>query len=387
MNLEERFYQEFGIKSEYKYRAPARINLIGEHIDYNGGKVLPCAISKYITALVSKRNDNIISISSTEIDKHFELNLSCIEYQKEYDWGNYVFGMFYTLLNEGYNISCGLNILVSSDIPLASGLSSSAALLDLICFLTNDIFNLKIENRDIAILAQKCENDFCGLKSGIMDEAAIALGKENKCMLLDCAKFEYKYYNLELNDYSFVVLKTNKPRKLVESKYNERVEECTKALNILKPIYDIENLCDLSTTELVNIKDYLNDDLLYRRVKHVITENNRVNEFIKALQDRKIDHLANILNDSHLSLKNDYEVSGMHLDAIVESAIHAGALGSRMTGAGFGGCAIALIKKSDFNGFKAKVEKEYFEKTNIIPDIFVVKIANGPKVLNNSKKP
>ena len=379
MNLDEIFFQEFKTSSEYKYRAPARINLIGEHIDYNGGKVLPCAISKYIVALVSKRSDNIISISSTEVNKHLELDLNDLNYRKENDWGNYVFGMFHTFINQGYKITHGFNILVSSDIPLASGLSSSAALLDLIGYIINDIFNFKISNKNIALLAQICENKYCGLKSGIMDEAAIALAKENKCMLLDCATFEYEYYDMNLNDYAFVVLKTNKPRKLVESKYNERVEECTNILNILNPIYNIKNICQLPVSELDKIKGYLANDLLYKRAKHIITENLRVNDFVIALKENNIHLIGKLLNESHNSLKNDYEVSGFHLDAIVESALKAGALGSRMTGAGFGGCAIALIKKNDFSTFKNNVIKEYFNKTKLKPEIFMVDIVKGPE--------
>lgn len=373
------FYQEFKTKHNYQYHAPARINLIGEHIDYNGGKVLPCAISCYITALVSLRDDDIISISSSNIDKHLEANLHSLSYSKEADWGNYVFGMFYTLKQKGYHIPHGLNILVSSNIPLGSGLSSSAALLDLIGYLISDIFNLKISNKEIASLAQNCENSYCGLKSGIMDEAAIALGKANKCMLLDCAKFKYEYFDMDLGNFAFVVLKTNKPRKLTESKYNERVEECNLALNILKKHYNVSNLCELSVKELDDIKNLLNDEVLYKRVKHVVSENDRVYQFVKALKNKNLHQIADLLNASHYSLKNDYEVSGMHLDTIVEAALTSGAIGSRMTGAGFGGCAIALINKADFDSFSKKVKDYYYARTNLEPEVFMVDIVDGPK--------
>ena len=383
MNLEQEFYNHFKCEPQYRYRSPARINLIGEHIDYNGGRVLPAAISCYIKALVSEREDTIISSYSTNTKTGFSIDLNSIKYKPENSWCNYVFGVFQTLKQSGYRIPHGLNILITSEIPLGSGLSSSAALLVLITYICNDLFNLGISLKNIAKLAQNCENSFCGLRCGIMDEASIALGLKDKCLLLDCAKFEYEYIDLDLGDYTFVVMKTNVPRSLVSSKYNDRVDECEKGLKLVNQDYSVRNLCELTSDDLTRVKLLINNDVIYRRVRHVITENERVRQFIHALRNKNIEELGKILLASHQSLKEDYEVTGQYLDAIVEAAMNAGAVGARMTGAGFGGCAIALIKKDTFNQFKQSVEKYYEEKTNIKPEIFNVDIVDGPMKEDN----
>ena len=382
MNLKESFRETFGCDSEAIYRAPARINLIGEHLDYNGGLVLPAAISLYIYAAVSKRNDSKISVYSLSTNNGFEIDLNKIKNDSKYEWANYAFGVFHILQNEGYVIPKGLNILIDSEIPLGSGLSSSAALLVLILHLTSEIFSLGLSPIDVTKLAKKVENDYLGLKSGIMDEAAIALAKENCCLLLNCDKLDYKHIPLDLGDYTFVVLKTNVPRSLVTSKYNERVEECLAGLKILKKEYKINNLCELKVSELDRVKELISEATIYRRVKHVITEQNRVDEFVHALEKKDISKLGTLLNESHQSLKDDYEVSGNYLDAIQEAALHAGAVGSRMTGAGFGGCAIALIKKDSFTLFRERVLNEYYINTGLHADVLEVNITSGPNLFS-----
>ena len=378
MDLIQEFYNAFNAKPESCYRAPARINLIGEHIDYNGGKVLPAAISCYIKALVSKRDDTTIAAYSTNTKSGYSIDLNRIRYDKANGWCNYVFGVFQTLRLSGYHIPFGLNILINSEIPLGSGLSSSAALLDLITYVANDIYNLGISLKNIAKLAQNCENSFCGLRCGIMDEASIALGLRDKCLLLDCAKYEYEYIDLQLGDYTFVVMKTNVPRSLVSSKYNDRVDECQKGLKMIQQDYDVDNLCELHDEDLFRVEKLIGDEVIFRRVRHVISENERVRKFVRALRARDIPELGRILNESHRSLKEDYEVTGDYLDAIQEAAINAGAIGARMTGAGFGGCAIALIKKDTFEEFKEKVIDYYFNKVNLEPEVFNIDIVDGP---------
>ncbi len=378
--LETLFKETYKVNPEFEYSAPSRINLIGEHIDYNGGMVLPAAISRYIKALVSKRNDNKICFKSTAFEGVLERNLDDLKYDAKYDWANYGFGIFQTLQDDGYKFKFGLNILITSNIPLGSGLSSSAAFLDLICFIASDIYNLNLTKDDIVKESVKTENVYCGLKCGIMDEAAIALGEENKCLYLNCNNFTYKKINLDLGNYKFVVLQTNKPRKLTESKYNERVDECNKALNILKNHYpSINNLCDLKPEMLNDIEKYLNDQILFKRVRHCITENDRVYQFVEALKIKDLNKISSLLKSSHDSLKNDYEVTGLHLDTITEEAIKAGAIASRMTGAGFGGCAIALVDEKIFDDFANKTSKAYEQKTGITPAIYMVDIVSGPK--------
>ena len=378
MELENKFKTIFACDSEGAYRTPARINLIGEHIDYNGGKVLPCAISYYMIGLYSFRNDKRVVAYSNKFDSKFSADLDTISYKKRNSWSNYVFGVFSILKEQGYVIPHGLNIFIESNIPLGSGLSSSASLLDLVYYLVNDVFNLGIDLKTIAKLAQKTENEFCGLKCGIMDQAAIALAQKNKAILLDCDKFEYEYKEMALRTYSFVVLKTNMPHNLVKSKYNERVEECNKTLEILKKKFDIKNLCQLYEYQLPECEKLINDELLFRRVRHVVTENERVHLFSAAMTMGKTEEMGRLLCESHRSLKEDYEVTGEYLDTIVEAAMNAGAIGARMTGGGFGGCAIALIKTKYFEDFRMRVDKEYFAKLKIHPSIEQVDIVDGP---------
>ena len=368
------------IEYDKKYVAPARINLIGEHIDYNGGNVFPACINIYLNAYVKKREDNQINFESEGFKIVVNTTLDNLNYDEAFSWGLYPIGVFYIIKKLGYKIKSGLDIYYESKIPSGSGLSSSAALLVVTAFLISDIYNLNISLIDIVKITKMVENDYCKLKSGIMDQAIIALGKKNTALLLNCDKFKYQYKNINLGDYLVVVLKTNKPRKLTESKYNERVEECNKALDILKGIYKVNSLCDLKEKDLFVIKQIINDEILYKRVKHVICENERVISFSKALEEGNIEKLAKLLNESHKSLKEDYEVTGLHLDSIVDSAIYAGAIGARMTGAGFGGCAIALVKKNDIDNFRIKLIRKYKEKTNITPDVIPVIFVDGVKI-------
>jgi galactokinase len=371
------FNEVFGVKPEYFYKAPARINLIGEHIDYNGGHVLPAAISLYIYAHVSKRENKEIKIYSTNFDSLIETDLSNLEYNKNFDWAIYTIGAFYTLIKKGYHIDNGLNIWYDSKIPVGSGLSSSAAILDLTFYFLSDIFNLNLSRKEIALLGKEVENNYCNVSSGIMDEAIISLGKEKNALFLDCATFTYKYVPMSIDNYSFVVLKSNKKRKLTESKYNERVMECNTALDILKKEYNINNLAELSIEDLSKAEKLINNPTIFSRVRHVVTENNRVNEFVKNLINNNILELGKLLNESDKSLKEDYCVTGLHLDALTLAARNNGAIGARMTGAGFGGCAIALIKTSDFATFSQGVINEYEAKTGIKPDVLLVDIVNG----------
>ncbi|MCR5309635.1 MAG: galactokinase [Bacilli bacterium] len=379
IELENKFIRIFNCKSEGVYKVPARINLIGEHIDYNGGKVLPCTISYYMTGLFSCRLDKRVVVYSNKFDSKFSAEIDTISFKKRNSWSNYVFGIFATLKGQGYIIPRGLNIFIDSDISLGAGLSSSAALLDLVIFIVNDVFKLGIDLMTLAKLAHRTENEFCGLKCGIMDQTAIILGQKNNAILLDCSNLRYDYKEMALRTYFFVVLKTNMPHNLVKSKYNERVEECEKALEIIKKRFNVNNLCELFEYQLPECEKLLNDPTLYKRVKHVVTENERVQQFSSMMTLGKTEEMGRLLNESHRSLKEDYEVTGEYLDTIVEAALHSGSIGARMTGGGFGGCAIALISSKIFEDFKTNVDKEYFAKLKIHPTIEKIEIVDGPQ--------
>ena len=372
------FIESFGVEPSYIFSAPARVNLIGEHIDYNGGHVLPCAISLYTEALVGKRNDKNVRLYSENTKTTVIQDITNLEYKEELGWANYPLGIFYVLSKKGYSLPFGLDIYYSSNIPLASGLSSSASILDLTAFICNELYTLELDRKDIALIALEAERTYNGLNCGVMDQAIIALGKKNTCIYLDTYRFQHRYIPLNLLDYSIVVIKTNKPRVLTESKYNERVEECQRALKLLKKYYIINNLCDLKSKDLPRVKSLLNDDLLYRRVKHCVTEEERVNKFVLALEDNDITELGRLLNDSHESLKNDYEVTGPYLDTICEAARKV-AVGARMTGAGFSGCAIALVKTKKIPELAKVVQKEYKEKMGLDSETIAINIVDGPK--------
>ena len=377
VQLNNKFNLVFRTNPEYLFKAPARINLIGEHIDYNGGHVLPACVSLYIKCLLSIRDDLNINLYSTSFTNVESFDLNTFFKSNDSSWVNYIKGAITILKSHGYIVNKGLNILYDSTIPVGSSLSSSAALLDVTIYALSNIFNFNISKKEIALMAKEVENNYLNLSCGIMDQAIISLGRKNSAMLLDCATFNYEYYPLDLDNYRFVILNTNVERKLTESKYNIRVKECNMGLSLIKDKYKVENLCQISSNELDNIRLLIKDDIIYKRVKHVISEESRVKDFCTSLKNKDINKMAQLLNESHKSLKEDYEVSGIYLDTIVEEAINYGALGARMTGAGFSGCAIALIDKDKFIEFRENVSKAYLNKTNLKCDILLVDIVSG----------
>ena len=378
VDVKDVFKQLYGADVESVYKAPARINLIGEHIDYNGGLVFPATIGIYTKCYFSKRNDNEIHLCSLNKKKAVTRTLDDLE-KKENSWENYPIGAVYTLARNGFKLDKGFNMLFTSEIPMGSGLSSSAAILDLTIYTLKSEYNFDIDNKLVSLLAWETENKYCGLSCGIMDQAIIALGKENQAMLLDCYKYKYDYYPFNLGDYRLLVMKTNKPRSLTDSKYNERVKECDIALDLIKEKYrHANNLCEYKMDEIDKIKSILNSDLLYRRVLHVISENQRVYDFKDALLKGDLVRVGKLLNESHFSLKDNYEVTGAHLDTITELARkQKGCLGARMTGAGFGGCAIAIVNKDNIEEFKKNVKEGYSKILKIECDIFECEIPNG----------
>ena len=371
------YEKTFKKEPEKVYLSPCRINLIGEHTDYNYGLALPAAISKYISAAVGRRKDRKIYLKSLSKPYDVEIDLDKIVNEPKNGWGNYPLGIFSTLLKRGYKLPFGLNIVYESNVPIASGLSSSASLLDLTGFIATDMYGFNFKPEEIALLAHQSETEFNGLQCGVMDEFAIALGKKDKCILLDCATNKFEYEDINFKDLSLVVIVSNVRRSLIASPYNTRVEECKKGLELLKPHFDISSLSDLKVSDLEKVREIIKDDTIYRRVKHVVTENQRVVDFVMASKVGNTERMCKLLNESHESLRDDYEVTGEYLDYIHEISLKYGALAERMTGAGFGGSSIAVIHKKDFESFKEKVFNDYDHKFGIEPLIFLAEICDG----------
>jgi galactokinase len=377
-NLIDEFNRIYGEGEYRKFFSPGRVNLIGEHIDYNGGYVFPCALEYGTYAIVRERQDNILNLASTNFDLRITSNIDDIKYLEEDDWGNYVKGIVKIMKDKGYKVG-GMDVLVSGNIPNGAGLSSSASLELLIAVMVNEIFNKgEIDRVELVKIGQNCENDFVGVNCGIMDQFAIGMGKEKKGILLDCNTLEYKYADVNLKEYTLVIMNSNKRRALNESKYNERRAECEEALNILKEHKNIENLCDLSTKDFVELQHFIENETVRKRAKHAVFENGRVKESFDFLNKGKVKEFGELLTQSHNSLRDLYEVTGKELDTIVaESLKIESCIGSRMTGAGFGGCAIALVLTTEVEKFTDIVKKNYTELIGYCPDFYFSRIGEG----------
>lgn len=384
MNTElavSKFKEIFKGEHEGIYFAPGRINVIGEHIDYNGGLVFPAAITLGTYALISKREDGMIHAYSMNFEQIGTIicDLENLEYNENHNWVNYLKGMAKVLKGEGHKVEQGFNILIYGNIPNGSGLSSSASLEMLCLAVFKELNNLDIIPVEAAILGKKVENEYIGVNSGIMDQFAISLGKKDQVILLDCNTLEYSYHPLELGKYKVVIMNTNKRRELADSKYNERRSECESALAKLQSVCSATNLCEVSL-EVLEANKALLAGKEYNRAYHVITENERVKEATQALERGDLVQLGQLLNASHKSLCEDYEVTGIELDTLVHTAWEVpGVLGARMTGAGFGGCSIALVDESCIEEFITKVGAVYKDKIGYEASFFVATIGDGPK--------
>lgn len=378
--LKKLFLEEYGGSEDgiQYFFSPGRVNLIGEHIDYNGGYVFPAALTIGIYGALRNRQDNIIKLMSKNSDNSISINLNEeIKYDAKDGWGNYPKGVVKYLLTEGHKLS-GCEIYFMSTLPESSGLSSSAALEVLTAYMTL-YRNLgdSVDRVYLARLTQRVENEFVKVNCGIMDQFSVAMGKKDNAILLDCSTLKYEYVPFSLSGYSLVIMNSNKKRGLTDSKYNERRDECDRALEIINKRRKTAALCGAS---LNDIEEYLTDDILIRRARHAVTENQRVIKAVEVLRAGDIIEFGKLLNESHESLKNDYEVTGYELDCIVEGARKAaGCIGARMTGAGFGGCAIAIVKNENLEGFKESVKAYYKKKTGITADFYISVTGDGVK--------
>ena len=382
--LYDKFKELFGYEAESKFFAPGRVNLIGEHTDYNGGHVFPCAIHKGTYALVKKRDDKKFRMYS----ENFE-NLGIIEFlldnlvnEKKHKWVNYPKGVVKMFIEAGYKIDSGFDVLFYGNIPNGSGLSSSASIEIVTSIILKDLYNLDIDMVEMVKLSQKAENQFIGVNSGIMDQFAVGMGKKDNAILLDCNTLKYSYAPVILKDEVLVIGNTNKKRGLADSKYNERRAECEEALKDLQKELDIQSLGELSVEEFNKSEKLIKNEINRKRAKHAVYENQRTIKAQKELMEGNLKEFGRLMNESHVSLRDDYEVTGIELDTMVEIAWNQeGVIGSRMTGAGFGGCTISIVKKNAVDKFIANVGKEYKERVGLNADFYVVNISDGAKKL------
>lgn len=383
--LLQTFTEKFGGEGDiHVFFAPGRVNLIGEHTDYNGGHVFPCALTIGTYAVARKREDDKLFFYSMNFDELgiIKSSINQLENVKEHDWANYPKGVLWALKEKGYSITQGFDILYFGNIPNGSGLSSSASLEVLTGFIAKEFFSLDADMVQIALISQYAENNFIGVNCGIMDQFAIAMGKEDNAIFLDTADLSYEYAPIKLKGIKIVIANTNKRRGLGESKYNERRSECESALKALKTVISIDSLGELSEEEFETHKGAIESDVERKRAKHAVYENQRTIKAVKALKDKDIRLFGELMIASHNSLRDDYEVTGIELDTLVESALkQEGVIGSRMTGAGFGGCTVSLVKEELVDNFLANVDKEYEEKIGYKASFYVVDIGNGPSYI------
>lgn len=362
--------------------APGRVNLIGEHTDYNGGHVFPCALTIGTMAIVKKREDRLVRFYSTNFEQLgiIEVALDNLQYEKNHDWANYPKGVIAILDQHGYKVESGFDVLYSGEIPNGAGLSSSASIEVVTGILLNELFSFEIDRVKLVKMCQQAENEFIGVSCGIMDQFAIGMGKEKHAVLLNCDNLDYVYSPLDLENASLIITNTNKRRGLADSKYNERRAECERALGNLQKELGISSLGELSPTQFDQYEHLITNEMDRKRAKHAVYENARTKEAVNKLQEGDIQAFGKLMNASHVSLRDDYEVTGHELDALVEAAWRQeGVIGSRMTGAGFGGCTISIVEDDYIASFIEKVGAEYEGKTGLKADFYVVNVGDGAK--------
>jgi len=395
--LKDDFVDIFGqsIASVRCFAAPARINLIGEHIDYNGGRVFPAALDKSLYIAIRKRADDRIVVRSVQLPGEYCRSLTLAgQLGPETSYGRYMDGILTLLQRRGACIDCGFEILLFSTVPMSAGVSSSAALE--LCFAKAVValFNYDIELLELVKLTQLAEHEFVGVMCGIMDQFAVAFGRRGQAMLLNTATLEYKYVPLELGKHCIVLINSNYPRNLSESKYNERRQECEQGLAMLQRYFATgaggqalrqnppHALCDLDPEQFEASVDALTDPVIRRRVRHCVYENQRVLRSMADLEAGRLADFGQLMKESHISLRDDYEVSGAALDAIYDAAAdHPACLGVRMTGAGFGGCAIALVERAAAPDFIAALGPAYTARTGLTASFYITEAGDGAREL------
>ncbi|WP_175990195.1 galactokinase [Bacillus sp. Marseille-Q1617] len=383
--LSESFQKIFGQAAERAFFAPGRINLIGEHTDYNGGHVFPGAITFGTYAFARKREDRLVRMYSLNFEEKsiIEFDVDSLDFDKKHDWSNYPKGMIRYLKEAGHNIDTGMDVLYFGNIPNGAGLSSSASIELATGVLLQGMFSLDTERLELVETGKKVENEFIGVNSGIMDQFAIGMGKKGTGILLDTHTLHYQYAPLDLEHHKIIIMNTNKRRELAGSKYNERRKECESALKSLQEVVDISSLGDLTEEEFEQHKRVIAGETEQKRAKHAVYENRRTLKALACLKNGQLAEFGKLMNESHVSLRDDYEVTGKELDALVEAAWNQpGVVGARMTGAGFGGCAIAIVENEYVERFIAEVGKEYKEEIGYEAAFYTADIGDGAKELD-----
>lgn len=376
-----KFKELFGDGGEIScYFSPGRVNLIGEHTDYNGGHVFPCALTLGTYGIVRKREDERIRFFSLNFagDGVVETGLDDLVYSPAAGWTNYPKGVFWAFGEKGHAVGSGIDLLVWGNIPNGSGLSSSASLEVLVGTILNDLFGCGFTPVELAQIGQYSENNFNGMNCGIMDQFAVAMGKKDCAIFLDTSDLSYEYASVKLPDAKIVITNSRVKHSLVDSAYNQRRSECEQALAELQTVVDIRGLGDLTEEEYEAHREAIKDAVRQKRAKHAVYENQRTVKAVEALKSNDIETFGRLMNASHVSLRDDYEVSCPEIDVLVDLAWEIpGVIGSRITGGGFGGCTVSIVKNDAIDRFVESVGAGYREKTGIEAEFYIVEIGDG----------
>lgn len=379
----EQFFKKYGNRDDKPvlFFSPGRVNLIGEHTDYNGGFVFPCALNYGTYLLIRKIQTRTLKFSTINFSEDNEVQLKGLFTSTGKKWVNYPLGVINEFVKKGIALT-GLELLYYGDVPNGAGLSSSASIEMVTAVALNDLFSAGIDTLELVKMSQKAENEFVGMNCGIMDQFAVGFGKKDHAIFLNCDTLVFENVPLVLNGFSLIITNTNKRRGLTDSKYNERRSECDRAVELLQAYKPIRNLSELNTGEIAILDKYIKDPVVRKRAKHIISENGRVTEAVKVLKNNDIIRFGELMNLSHDSLKDDYEVTGNELDTLVyEGRKLRGVIGTRMTGAGFGGCTVSIVRKEDTAAFMSELSAAYMKKTGLVPDFYQPEVGDGARKL------
>jgi len=378
--MKNEFTNEYGegVEKPAIFFSPGRVNLIGEHTDYNGGFVFPCALSFGTYCLIRKVKRNTVKFASVNMKFKTEVKLEDLDKPIGREWVNYPIGVIAQFLKKGLKPDTGCDLMFYGNVPNGAGLSSSAALEVVTAFAINEMYGFNLERIELIKMSQKAEHEFAGVNCGIMDQFTSAMGKKDHAIFLNCDTLDYELVPVKLSGVKIIISNTNSPHKLDSGKYNERVAECQAAVQALKPYKNINVLAEISLEDFRTLQDKIENEAVKKRARHVVSEIQRTEDAVNDLKAFKLESFGKLMNDSHNSLRDDYEVTGTQLDTMVEEARKIdGVIGSRMTGGGFGGCTVSLVKDDAVETFIKVVGKNYETRTGLKPEFYVAEIGDG----------